>query len=519
MGLTPEARPSVKRSTLWFLNPASTGASDPFEGVPEKGVKRKPIPPPVSAPVFVPPPPPAPSPSPPARVLDDQPPKVTGMKIKLKWNPTGATTHPPEPAQSPSPTTREPNSLASRPPNLRVNLKLNPTRSSLTPDGGDCKPSPSELAGSSLVTQPDSSSDSEDSEKSDVSDELESLLEGFIRPTHLHRRRPKAALRSGCCWSRRPDIATAPTQRLSSIFSTFYPTTYASCEKVEPYTPCANKVEPETEEDGMLVDHELWPSLKHARAARNAVAVVAAVDEELPEVEEEEEEEDDDERSSASGDDEPEDYAEMMVSRSSDEADADWERWRERSRSSLGGGDDSMVSTPRSPLSSCLLPHVPYLASRRLSAADAPRLAKTEDDEDKDQGRRFMSRRASAGHELLMGRGATARSGTKPGKWAGEMRFGPRAHDLDVTLLEEDDDEIMGVHHPSAQNVDQPDLTPSEPSAAAPGEKAQPLGTGSDEDGPENATMDLDCSTLTGQFSSVPYFTFYSTRLMVKLTC
>ncbi|KAG0147362.1 hypothetical protein CROQUDRAFT_477357 [Cronartium quercuum f. sp. fusiforme G11] len=236
MGLKPDSRPSVKRSTLWFLNPASTGAVDPFTGVPEKGVKRKPISP-------------APLPSPPQSLPSTQPDKPTGMKIKLKLSGPTPVAPPPQPQP------------------LRLNIKLNP-------------PAPEPLSSSS-------SSDEEENES-----EEEGHIEGFIRPSAMHRRS-----RSAYAWAR-------PTQRLSSIFSTFYPPTS---------TPvAATRPEPTfkaTEEDAMLVDHELWPA--RDRGEQDVVVVSPAASPERGESSEEEEEE-------ASEDEGPEDYAEMMISRSSE---------------------------------------------------------------------------------------------------------------------------------------------------------------------------------------------------------
>ncbi|KAH9819082.1 hypothetical protein DFH28DRAFT_887149 [Melampsora americana] len=425
MGISSEAKPTVKRSTLWFLNPLSTGFVDPFQGVPEKGVKRKPNNPknslnPISIPTFNPTPIATPNLTPTSPQQFTNTPS-TGMKIKLKWSgaslqneTTTSSSHEPIPSSSTTPY---------RSSNLRVNIKLNPNRTSLTPETiEEEKPNLLELSPPSCAG---STSDSDQSsESSDDNMKSMEVFQGLIRPSSIHRRKPK-----NLCYKTNPK-----TQRLSSIFSTFYPPLFGSFNKKDEIKDSKENVKPiksTTEEDGMLVDHELWPAVK---SRESGILMVRRDEKEIEEIEEiESDDEDSDSRSSA----EPEDYAEIMLSRSDE-----WERWRER-RKRDEGGDDSDFNTPQS---------VSLNHSRQLSGvghldedSTSPHLQEDEE---------FIHHHRT-------------RERTRSGKWvSNKMGFGSN-QDLNVTLLEDEvemgnseveridsnDDQRIGRSCPSSMNL------------------------------------------------------------------
>lgn len=424
MGISSEAKPTVKRSTLWFLNPLSTGFLDPFQGVPEKGVKRKQNNPnsnnlnPISIPTFNPTPLATPNLTPTSPQQSTSTPS-TGMKIKLKWSGASLQNEPSStPSHEPIPST---SSTPYRSSNLRVNIKLNPNRTSLTPETiEEEKPNLMSLSPPSCGNTSDSDQSSDSSDDNMKSMEV---FQGLIRPSSIHRRKPK-----NLCYKTNPR-----TQRLSSIFSTFYPPLFGSFNKKDEPKDSEEDSKPiktTTEEDGMLVDHELWPAVK---SREPGILMVRREEKEIEEIEEIESDEDDsDSRLSA----EPEDYAEIMVSRSDE-----WERWRER-RKSDGGGDDSNFNTPRS---------VSLLHSRRLSGVgildgDSIPAHLQEDEEFSHHHHRTRER-------------------TKSGNWvSNKMGFGSN-QDLNVTLLEDEvemgnseverivsnnDDQKIGVGFPSS---------------------------------------------------------------------
>ncbi|EGG09958.1 uncharacterized protein MELLADRAFT_77029 [Melampsora larici-populina 98AG31] len=399
MGIKSEAKPTVKRSTLWFLNPLSTGFLDPFEGVPEKGVKRKPKNPntntlnPISIPTSSNPTPLATPNLTPTSPQPSNHTQSTGMKIKLKWsgaslqNDTSTnSSHEPIPSTSTTPY---------RSSNLRVNIKLNPNRTSLTPETiEEEKPNLLSLSPASCGHTSDSDQSSESSDDHTKSIEV---FQGLIRPSSIHRRKPK-----NLCYKTNPR-----TQRLSSIFSTFYPPLFGSFNKTdepnhsrEEDLKANNKTT--TEEDGMLVDHELWPAVKSS-SRESGILMVRREEKEIEEIEEIEsdEEEDSDSRLSA----EPEDYAEMMVSRTDE-----WDRWRER-RKSDEGGEDSNFNTPRS---------FSLIHSRRVSGVG------------------ILEGEANLSYSKEDETHHWRRERTKSGKWvSNQMGFGSN-QDLNVTLLEDE---------------------------------------------------------------------------------